>query len=53
MIIIIIRIAKVEPYTLGSIEAADGLRKHIESLLWDVFWDFFDIFPTHREGNHV
>jgi hypothetical protein len=49
VIIIIIRITAIEPYTLGFTVTSDGLRSHIESLLWDLFCDFLDIFPTHRE----
>jgi hypothetical protein len=49
MIIIIIRIATVEPYTKGSTIASDGLRNYLGNLLWDLFCDFLDIFPIHRE----
>jgi hypothetical protein len=49
MIIIRQRITTGEPYTLGSIIAFDGLRNHLGNLLWDIFCDFLDIFPTHRE----
>jgi hypothetical protein len=44
--LIIIRIATEEPYTQGSTVTSDGLRKHIGSLLWDIFCLFLDIFPT-------
>jgi hypothetical protein len=51
--IILIRIAIMEPSILGSTVASDDLRKHIGSMLWDVFCNFLDIFPTYREENHV
>ena len=47
VIIIIIRIATVEPYTLDSIVAFDGLRKHIGTMLGWCFCDFFFQFSLH------
>ena len=48
LILIIIRIVIMEPIQ-GSTVTSDGLKNHLGNLLWDLFCDFLDIFPTYKE----
>jgi len=39
--------------SLGSIIATQGFKGNTGKLMWVIFYDFFQIFPIFKEGNHL